>query len=543
MVEGSEVLSQNFSICNCSAITPKHPLPNYYNRHVYFPHAVVVQLDPNHHNQRKSKTHMKKTRIEWSKNTKQVVETGVEYGSLARRAALAGAALTSLLIAAQSAHAGSIFYILMENHNLTQPTNITSPQQILGNPAAPYINSLMTPGNSNAVQSSWATLYFNAGKGVHPSEPNYVWAEAGTDFGVHTDADPNPTNHNVFLSNHLSAQFNAAGVTWRNYQEDVELSTSPTNSASGSHGPTNAFNGTTQFNYAVKHNPEGFFPDTFTANVFPLAQLFLDLSSNSVAQFSYITPNQFNDAHSALSGGFTYLGTHYTGDQAAVAQGDNFLSQIVPQIMASPAYQNNGAIVIWWDETEKGDSIGFKIPEIVISPLSKGNAYASSVQMSHSSDIKTWEELFGFSFLNNPIPVSETNINGGYNNVATVNDLSDLFQDGVVPTYNLQATVQVNNVNAHGKGHGVVRIQNTGSVPVPGPLFLVLDELTENATLSNPAGTTSVLAPLGSPYVQVNLDGNSLAPGDSAVVQLDFADPSLQPIGYTTRVLPVTPTP
>lgn len=486
---------------------------------------------------------MKNIHIEWLKDTKQTVEMHSGRGSFARGAALAGAALTSLLLAAQPAHAGSIFYILMENHNLTQPTNVTSPKQILGNLAAPYLNSLITPGNSNAVQTSWATMYFNAGNGVHPSEPNYVWAEAGSDFGFHSDADPSPAAGNTFydLSNHLSKQLTIAGVTWKNYQEDVELTT-PTNSASGTNGPTNPFNGTTQFNYAPKHNPEAFFADSVTANLFPLGQLFTDLSNNAVGQFNYITPDQFNDAHTGLSGGFTYLGTHYTGDQAAVAQGDNFLSQVVPKIMASPAYQNNGAIVIWWDETENGDTSSFTLPEIVISPLAKGNAFSSSVQMSHSSDIKTWEELFGLSFLNNPIPVTETNVNGGYNNVATVNDLSDLFQDGVVPAYSLEAIVQVNNVNPHGKGHGVVRIQNTGNVAVPGPLYLVVDNLT-NATLNNPAGTTAVLAPLGSPYVQVNLDGNSLAPGDSAVVQLDFTDPTLQPISYTTRVLPVTPTP
>jgi hypothetical protein len=60
--------------------------------------------------------------------------------------------------------------------------------------------------------------------------------------------------------------------------------------------------------------------------------------------------------HSALSSGFTYNGTHYTGDQAAVAQGDNFLSLIVPMIMSSAAYKNSGAIVIWYDETEGGDT-------------------------------------------------------------------------------------------------------------------------------------------------------------------------------------------
>src|SRR5262249_56561848 len=44
---------------------------------------------------------------------------------------------------------GDVFYIEMENHNLTQPGSVTSPQQLLGNPAAPYLNSLMTPGNPN----------------------------------------------------------------------------------------------------------------------------------------------------------------------------------------------------------------------------------------------------------------------------------------------------------------------------------------------------------------------------------------------------------
>lgn len=496
-------------------------------------------------NDTKYKMHMKHVPIEWLKHTSETVEIRSNRKSFRSHAAVAGAVLTSLLLAAQPAHAGSIFYILCENHNLTQPTNVTSPQQLLGNPAAPYLNSLITPGNSNSVQVSYATVDFNAGFNVHPSEPNYVWQEAGSDFGFHSDADPSPADGNVFYdqSNHLSKQLTAAGITWKNYQEDIELSASPTNSASGNSGPVNPFNGSTQYSYAVKHNPEAFFVDSAEVNVFPIAQLFTDLASNTVGTFNYVTPDQFNEMHSSLTGGFTYLGTHYTGDQAAVAEGDHFLSEVVPQIMASQAYQDNGVIVIWYDETEGGDNSSFALPEIIISKLAKGNAYASSVQLSHSSDIKTWEELFGLSFLNNPIPVGETNVNGGYNNVATVNDLGDLFQSGVIPAYSLEATVQVNDVNPQGKGHGIVRITNTGTVPVPGPLFLVLDNLSSNATLENATGTTAVLAPLGSPYVLVNLDGNSLAPTESAVVQLDFSDPTLQPITYTTRVLPVTPAP
>jgi hypothetical protein len=352
--------------------------------------------------------------------------------------ALFGAAAMGFLPGATTASAqtvSNIFVIAMENHNFTQPSGSKKPQQILGNPAAPFVNSLITPGNPNAAHVSYSTAYYNAGNGVHPSEPNYVWAEAGSDFGVHTDADPDPANGNTFYdrSNHLTAQLNAAGISWKNYQEDVEFSASPTNSASGMAATTNPFNGTSQINYAVKHNPMAFFADSATQNVFPLEHLFEDLTNGTVGRYNWITPDEFNDAHSALKGGFRYLGTHFSSDQAAVAQGDNFLSIIVPEIMASPAYQNNGVIVIWWDETEGGDDTNFTLPYIVISPLAKGNAYASSVPLSHSSDIKTWEEVFGLAEISNPIPAGETNNFGGFNAVNLANDISDLFVPGAIP--------------------------------------------------------------------------------------------------------------
>jgi hypothetical protein len=55
-----------------------------------------------------------------------------------------------------------------------------------------------------------------------------------------------------------------------------------------------------------------------------------------------------------LNTDFTYNGVTYTHntDQEAVALGDNFLSKIIPMIMDSTAYKNDGAIVIWFDETE-----------------------------------------------------------------------------------------------------------------------------------------------------------------------------------------------
>ena len=85
---------------------------------------------------------------------------------------------------------GTIFVIAMENHNWTQPTDQTSPQQIFMNANAPFINSLVNGTSGISDQVSYATNYINAGVGIHPSEPNYIWAEAGTNFGVLNDDDP-----------------------------------------------------------------------------------------------------------------------------------------------------------------------------------------------------------------------------------------------------------------------------------------------------------------------------------------------------------------
>lgn len=483
-------------------------------------------------------------------------------GTFRTKTAALGAALAGVLLTAQAEptlpffgqRVGDVFVIALENHNFTQPHPTNGTQQILGNPAAPYINSLITPGNSNAAQVSFATAYYNAGIGVHPSEPNYVWAEAGSDFGAHTDADPRAANGNTFYdqSIHFTAQLNAAGISWKNYQEDVDLSVSPTNSASGTNGPVNIYNGTTQYNYAVKHNPMAFFTDTATENVYPLAQFFVDLSSNMIGRYNWITPDQYNEAHSSLNGGFTYHGVHYTGDQSAIAAADSFLSIVVPRIMASPAYQNNGVIVLWWDEAEGGDDTNHAIPEIIISPLAKGNAYASSVPLSHSSDIKTWEEVFRLPTLNNPIPTNETDVTGiGYDNVANVSDLSDLFAPGVIPA-SPHVSVTRSRLFVDHFNHNyyqLVFIRNTGRTLVPAPLFLALDNLSPGATLVNADGTTSVLAPLGSPYVNVRIgDGDAdrddfLLPGATATAILEFSDATSGDINYDTRVLDVTPAP
>jgi hypothetical protein len=332
----------------------------------------------------------------------------------------------------------TVFVVALENHDLVQANSDGGPQQLLGNPAAPYFNSLITPGNSNATQVSFATHYFSVALGEHPSEPNYIWSEAGTEFGVYTDADPSPAAGNVFSNvMHLSGQLMAAGIPWRSYQEDLQYGPGPAESAWGAGVPVNPYNGTTEYAYAVKHNPMEFFPDTQNTNCFPLTNFWTDLTNQNIGRYNWITPDLLNDMHSALPGGFVYRGFLYTGDQAAVAEGDNFLSLIIPQIMATAAYQDKGMIILWMDETESTDDTNTSLPCVVISPLAKGNAYASTLPYSHSSDLKTMDEIFGLAWQTNAIPIADLDAqNTAYNDVAgssaIVYDLGDLLQAGAI---------------------------------------------------------------------------------------------------------------
>jgi hypothetical protein len=50
-----------------------------------------------------------------------------------------------------------------------------------------------------------------------------------------------------------------------------------------------------------------------------LTQVADDLEDHRVGRYNWMTPDQYNDAHSALNGGFTYKGTLFTGDQASIA--------------------------------------------------------------------------------------------------------------------------------------------------------------------------------------------------------------------------------
>jgi hypothetical protein len=403
---------------------------------------------------------------------------------------LAGLALVAALNASAFAQNGNnqdgnsrqikhVFVIAMENHNWTQPTQVAGGiQQIFQNPNAPFINSLVNGTavawiNGQPVNISQSTAYAAAYHNVlatqsgnnphiHPSEPNYIWAEAGTNFGVLNDADPYATNppNAQNTTQHLTGLLQQVGKTWKSYQEDIDLAsangsltnvplpqsgwTVPLVSKSGffdSNSLLNEYNDSLQYNYAPKHNPMVFFTDTnggnntttsLSSQYAPLQQLAVDLANNSVANYNWITPDQYNDQHTSLKNGFAGV----TGDAANIKQGDNALARLVPLIMSSQAYKDGGVIVLWWDESEadgtngdNADDFNHTIGEIVISDLAHPNEnglpYASPVDLTHSSDLRTWQNVFHVKSGSQKSPY--------LGDAADANDLSDLFASGVIP--------------------------------------------------------------------------------------------------------------
>lgn len=242
----------------------------------------------------------------------------------------------------------TVFVIAMENHNWTQPASVASPQLIFMNPDAPFINSLVDGSSGVSDQVAYATNYINAAPGDDPSEPNYVWAEAGQDFGVANDdnpyrADCSPDTAQT-TDQHLSAFLTKAARTWRSYQEDADVDfgtnaplarsawTVPLFSVSGMFTTgVNAYNYSNQYNYASKHNPMVFFTDTngdcdtttsnpLRAQYAPLQQLALDLQNDAVADYNWITPDQYNDMHTRLANGYGGpAGSPTRDDRAAIA--------------------------------------------------------------------------------------------------------------------------------------------------------------------------------------------------------------------------------
>ena len=251
----------------------------------------------------------------------------------------------------------TVFVIVMENHDWSS---------IHGNPSAPYINGTLLTLGAHAE-------HYTSPANTHPSEPNYIWMEAGNDLAIADDDDPSANYRTT--KNHLTRLMDTANVPWRAYQEGATQGQCPI-ASSGL--------------YAAKHDPFVFFDDVTDGrdptsahcieHVRPYDDLARDLASPALGNYNFITPNLCDDMHDSAG----------CATPDSVANGDAWLAREVPKILASKAYREGGALFITWDESEGAD--GAPIGLIALSPFAKPG-YAGTIPYTHSSLLRTVQEV------------------------------------------------------------------------------------------------------------------------------------------------------
>ena len=241
--------------------------------------------------------------------------------------------------AARPARWAHVVVVVMENRDYGQ---------IIGQPAAPYINSL-------AARCGLATNYQAV---THPSLPNYLTMTGGSTFGV-TDDKP-PAAHPISAAS-IFSQVGATG--WRALQESMPGPCALTNYGS----------------YAVRHNPAAYYTSIRSACQTRDIRYDLAAAPDVSAAYTFVTPNLIHDMH-----------------DGTVADGDAWLSAFVPKVLASPQYQaGNTLLVITWDE---GTIASNQVAALMVAPSIRPGT-RSDTSYTHYSLLRTSEELLGLPLL------------------------------------------------------------------------------------------------------------------------------------------------
>ena len=195
-----------------------------------------------------------------------------------------------------------------------------------------------------------------------------------------------------------------------------------------------------------------------------------------------------------------------------------------------------------------GQSLNFPIgSSSSVGPLTGTAGGAGSLQ---NWQIKGGNAAYVFALDRNTGYVTvpdRTQLNG---NIASYN-LTVMASDSVLPSHDtLVSIVMPADITASGivtvtRGAMIynfttgrftqsVVVKNNTVNTISGPISLVVDGLSSNASLFGATGVTATAAPLGSPYVN---SASSIAAGKSVSILLQFTDPSRTPVTFTPRVL------
>ncbi len=184
--------------------------------------------------------------------------------------------------------------VVMENHSYAD---------IIGNPAAPFINTLAGRG----------ALFTRSYSVTHPSEPNYLALFSGSTQGIADDGCPYR-----FSTPNLAADLAAAGKSFAGYAEDLPGPGSPACSAG---------------DYARKHVPWADFSNVPGSVSLPFTS-FPATDFARLPTVSFVIPNLCHDMHDcSVAVGDAWLRAHLGG-------------------YADWAMSHDSLLILTWDEDD-----------------------------------------------------------------------------------------------------------------------------------------------------------------------------------------------
>jgi phosphatidylinositol-3-phosphatase len=319
-----------------------------------------------------------------------------------------------------------VFVLVLENQSFSVTFGKNSP--------SPYLaNNLTGRGallrNYYAIGHSSLDNYLALISGQAPNSQTQGDCPTVTEFRLsqpQLDADGQALGRGCLypkMVRTLPDQMEAVKLTWRGYMEDMG-NDSARESATCGHSPVGSrersLRATVADKYAARHDPFVYFHTIIDdqsrcdSHVVNLEQLRTDMRSvESTPNYSFIAPNLCNDGHDARCidgkpGGFQGI--------------EAFLQKWVPLILDSPAYKQDGLLLITFDESDSdgedastaccgekalpGESQlpgyngpgGGRIGAVLLSPFIKPGT-VSTVPYNHYSLLRYVEDQFGLDHL------------------------------------------------------------------------------------------------------------------------------------------------
>lgn len=220
---------------------------------------------------------------------------------------------------------------------------------IIGNMAAPYINTLANRG----------ALFAQSYGVAHPSQPNYLAFFSGSTHGVADNACP----HRLSGANLASALLQA-GLTFGIYSEDL---------------PAVGYAGCRHLNYERKHNPAVNWQGVNLPPAVNMPFTSFPAEYAKLPTVSIVVPNQENDMHNGV-------------EPATIIRGDQWLRANLDAYVRW-ADRHNSLLIVTWDEDD--DSANNRIPTIFIGPMVKNGVYAQRID--HYGVLRTLLEMYGLA--------------------------------------------------------------------------------------------------------------------------------------------------